>query len=56
MWHLADVILFLSHMEVEQFQIFLETGKPLFWGGHVPLYIIYLEENLPVLTRLQTGT
>lgn len=51
-WHPADVLFsfLFNHMEVKQFQISLETGKPPFGDGNVPLGIIYLEENLPVLT------
>lgn len=58
MWHPAAVLFsfLFNHMEVQQFQISLVTGKPPSGDGSVPLGLIYLEENLPVLTRLQTGT
>ena len=44
-----------NHVDVTQFQVFLEIGRPLTRYGSVPFCIVYLEENLPVPTRSQTG-
>lgn len=45
-----------NHTEVNSFKYFLQkVGNSLTWDGSVPFCVIYVEENLRVLTRLQTS-
>lgn len=43
-----------NRTEMERLHVFFEIGRPRAWGGVAPFCILYLEENLLLLTRLQT--
>lgn len=42
-------------VDIMQFPVFLEINRPLTWDKNVPFCVIYLQENLPILTKLQIG-